>query len=206
MKKKIPNPTLKRLPVYYNIFCSADDEGRKTISSAEIADFIGVDHTQVRKDMAAIEFAGKPKVGFDVASFISYFNKIMKLRRKKKAVIVGAGNLGIAIARYDGFKKYGLEVCGVFDSDPYKIGLKVKTKEISSISALPEFIKTAGVQVAILTVPAPFAQEVVDTLIESGIKSIWNFAPVSLKVSDDVILWNQDLAASFLTLSIMMAK
>jgi len=205
-KKNIPNPTLRRLPAYYNIFTAACAAGKDYISSAEIADYLGVDNTQVRKDMAMIGYVGKPKVGFDTCNFIAHFTEIVKLKRKKKAVLIGAGNLGIAVARYDGFKKYGLEICGVFDNDTYKIGLKVKNKEILSISSLSEFIQATNTQIAILAVPAQHAQDVADSLSKTKIKAIWNFAPVNLRVPDSMIVWNQDLGASFLTLSILIAK
>src|SRR3989339_1539234 len=197
MSKQISAPTLRRLPNYYNIICQAMEAGEKYISSATIAKMLDIDDTQVRKDIAATGYVGKPKVGFDLREFKIHLEEFLGFNHTKEAFLIGAGNLGIALAKYEGFKKYGLDILALFDADPHKIGLKIGKKEVFSLANLPEMIQKLNIQIAILAVPADVAQEVTDFLVNAGIKAIWNFAPANLKVPDDVLISNQDLAASF---------
>lgn len=205
MNKQISTPALKRLPNYYYILCQAIESGEKYISSATIAKLLDIDDTQVRKDIAATGYVGKPKVGFDIKDFKTHLENFLGLNNTKEAFLIGAGNLGIAFAKYEGFEKYGLRIRALFDEDIHKIGTKVGNKEIFHISKLPDLVKRMNVSIAILTVPAPKAQEVTDFLIDAGIKAIWNFAPAHLQVPEGVIISNQDLASSFLTLSLMLS-
>lgn len=199
MEKNISIPALRRLPSYYNIVCLALDAGDKYISSATIAKQLDIDDTQVRKDIASIGYVGKPKVGFDVNDFKNHLENYLGFNKQRKAVLIGAGNLGIALARYDGFQKYGLNIDALFDNDPLKIGIKILDKEVFSISYLPEYLKQNDISIAILALPGAYAQEVADFIIEAGIKAIWSFAPTSLIVPNDVVIETQDLAASFIT-------
>ncbi|EKE04166.1 MAG: hypothetical protein ACD_20C00099G0011 [uncultured bacterium] len=205
MSKKLPAPTLKRLPNYYNIICQSLESGEKYISSATIAQLLDIDDTQVRKDIAATGYVGKPKVGFDIKEFKAHLEEFLGFNNTKKAFLIGAGNLGIALAKYEGFKKYGLDILALFDTDPHKIALRLGNKEVFSLSKLPEMVKEMNVQMAILTVPSEMAQEVTDFLVKSGINSIWNFAPTSLKVPEHVLVSSQDLAASFVVFSSMVS-
>lgn len=199
MKNEISIPTLKRLPSYYNIVCNALGAGEKYISSASIARVLDVDDTQVRKDIAAIGYAGKPKVGFDLIKFKVHLEEYLEFDKKRKSILIGAGNLGIALSRYQGFAKYGLSVVAIFDNDPLKIGLKIADKEVLSLEKLKETIVENNIKIAILTIPSNKAQETTDMLISLGIKAIWNFSPIALDVPSDVFVQNQDLGASFTT-------
>jgi redox-sensing transcriptional repressor len=199
MNNNISVPTLKRLPYYYNIVCNAVSTGDKYISSAEIAKKLDVDDTQVRKDIAAIGYTGKPKVGFEVNEFKNHLEKYLEFNKVRNAILIGAGNLGMALSRYEGFEKYGLKLVGIFDNNPTKIGLKIADKEIYSLSNLENVLKKYNVEIAILTVPATYAQSVTDLLVKSGIKAIWSFAPASLNVPENVYVRTQDLAANFTT-------
>jgi len=205
MSKQISIPALKRLPSYYYILCQSMESGKKYISSATIAKLLDIDDTQVRKDIAATGYVGKPKVGFDIKDFKAHLENYLDLNTKKEAFLIGAGNLGIALAKYEGFKKYGLNITALFDEDIHKIGTMVGSKKIFDIEKLPDLVERMNVHIAILTVPAPKAQEVADFLVQSGIKAIWNFAPANIKVPDNIIISNQDLASSFVTLSLMMS-
>ena len=198
-KKNISTPSLRRLPSYYNIVCQAADADQTYISSKSIASQLDIDDTQVRKDIAAIGYVGKPKVGFDVKDFKTHLEKFLGFEQEREAFIIGAGNLGIALARYDGFEQYGFKLKALFDNDPHKIGLKIANKQVFYINELEQFINENITQIAILTVPAEFAQQVTDNLINMGIKAIWNFAPISLKTPEDVKVWNQNLAGSLIT-------
>lgn len=197
--KKLTIPTLKRLPLYYNIAIRALEIGEKYISSAFIAEKLDIDATQVRKDIAAIGYVGKPKVGFDTREFSSHLETFLGFSKERNIILVGAGNLGIALAKYDGFSQYGLQINAIFDNDPNKIGMQIFGKNVISMMKMENYISTNNVKIAVLTVPSQFAQEVSDELVASGIKAIWNFAPVNLNLPKDVICWNQDLAASFIT-------
>jgi redox-sensing transcriptional repressor len=199
MNSNISVPTLKRLPYYYNIVCNAISAGENYISSAEIARKLDVDDTQVRKDIAVIGYMGKPKVGFEVHEFKKQLEAYLGFNNVRNAILVGAGNLGIALSRYEGFEKYGLKLVGIFDNNPTKIGLKIADKEIYSLAKLNEVVQKHNVEIAIITVPADYAQKVTNTLIDSGIKAIWSFAPISLNVPDSIYVWTQDLAANFTT-------
>jgi redox-sensing transcriptional repressor len=201
MSKQISVPSLKRLPNYYNIICQALESGEKYISSATIAALLDIDDTQVRKDIAATGYVGKPKVGFDTNEFKAHLEEFLGFNDKKEAFLIGAGNLGIALAKYEGFTKYGLDILALFDNDPHKIGFKIGKKEVFPLATLPELVKSMNVQIAIMTVPVDVAQDVADFIMRAGIKAIWNFAPTNLKAPDDVLISNQDLAANFVVFS-----
>lgn len=206
MDKQVSIPTLKRLPNYYHIICKALESGEKYISSATIAKMLDIDDTQVRKDIAATGYVGKPKVGFDTEDFKRHLEEFLGFKNTKEAFLIGAGNLGTALANYEGFQKYGLRILAVFDSDPNKFNIKIGTKQVFDIAKLPDLVKRMNIQIAILTIPDTYAQEVTNFLVQSGIKAIWNFAPTNLIVPDDVVVWNQDLAANFVTFAQLVAK
>ncbi|OGI26544.1 MAG: redox-sensing transcriptional repressor Rex [Candidatus Melainabacteria bacterium RIFOXYA12_FULL_32_12] len=206
ISKRISIPTLRRLPSYYHILCQQSEIGIEYISSASMANLLGIDDTQVRKDIAITGYNGKPKVGFEIKDSKAHFEKFLGFNNKKRAFIIGAGNLGIALAKYQDFNKYGLEIVALFDNDPHKIGLKIGYKKVFSIFDLTNLEKEINAHMAILTVPAENAQDVADSIVNAGIKTIWNFAPINLRVPDDVLVWNQDLIASFVTLSLMLSS
>lgn len=197
--KKLTIPTLKRLPLYYSITKEALEKGESYISSAFIAEKLDIDATQVRKDIAAVGYVGRPKVGFDTKEFTLHLEKFLGFTKERNIILIGAGNLGIALAKYDGFAQYGLKIKVIFDKDPHKIGTKISDKDILPIEKLKEYIKQQNVEIAIMTIPAQSAQSVADELVANGIKAIWNFAPVNLDLPKDVLCWNQNLAASFIT-------
>lgn len=198
-EKKLTIPTLKRLPLYYNITKEALERGENYISSAFIAEKLDIDSTQVRKDIAAIGYVGKPKVGFDTKEFTFHLEKVLGFTKERNIILIGAGNLGIALAKYDGFLQYGLKIKAIFDNDLNKIGTKISDKDVLSIETLGEYITKNNIKIAVITIPAQSAQSIADELVKNGIKAIWNFAPVNLDLPKDVLCWNQNLAASFIT-------
>lgn len=197
--KKLTIPTLKRLPLYYNIAIRALSRGENYISSAFIAEKLDIDATQVRKDIAAIGYVGKPKLGFDTKEFSKHLEDFLGFSKERNIILIGAGNLGIALAKYDGFVQYGLKIKAIFDTDPHKIGMQIAGKDVIAMSDIKTYMKENDIQIAIMTIPAKFAQGVADELVSYGIKAIWNFAPVNLNLPKNVVCWNQDLAASFIT-------
>lgn len=204
--KKLTIPTLRRLPLYYNIATRALASGESHISSAFIANKLNIDATQVRKDIAAIGYVGKPKLGLDTNEFSAHLKAFLGFEKERNIILIGAGNLGIALAKYDGFMQYGLNIKAIFDNDPHKIGMSISDKKVFSMGEIKSFIEQNDIEIAIMTVPSQFAQSTADELVTGGIKAIWNFAPVSLKLPDNVISWNQDLAASFITFVQLMPE
>lgn len=198
-KKNLSIPTLKRLPLYCNIAQHALDMGKNLISSSEIADCLNIDSTQVRKDIAAIGYGGKPRVGFDSKELVKYIRNFLGLNKINHVILVGAGNLGTALTRNKGFLVQGINIKAVFDNDPNLIGSDIEGKSILSIDKLESYIMENKIKIAILTVPASVAQETANKLFSFGIKGIWNFAPVNITHPKGVVVWNQDLVSNFIT-------
>ncbi|MBO8126592.1 MAG: redox-sensing transcriptional repressor Rex [Firmicutes bacterium] len=199
--KKIPKPALERLFIYYRVLLSAEQNGETVISSVEMGKRLDLDPAQIRKDLTYCGEFGKPRIGYRVDRLKNELKNILGLEEKKQAVIIGVGRLGMAIYSYPGFAKFGLEIVGLFDNDPTKVGLVLGGEPIRNISELGDFIREKRVPMGILTVPAPAAQRVADIMVDAGICAIWNFAPVTLKVPDRITVRNEDLAVGLATLS-----
>ncbi len=205
-KVVVPIPTVKRFPSYLRILRQCQGEGMEFISATVLAEELGLKPIQVRKDISYTGIEGKPKVGFVVNELIDYITHSLGWDNATKALIVGVGNLGKAISMYEGFAAYGLSIVAAFDSDPGKIGTKVGELTVKGMGELKPFIESSGISIAVITVPASSAQSVADTLVECGIKGIWNFAPKDLKIPSDVVMQRTDLATSFAVLSVKMRK
>lgn len=199
--KDIPKPTLNRLPDYLNYLNMKQREGVEYISSTVIAKDLKLNPVQIRKDLAVTGSKGKPKVGFDINDLIRAINKILRYSNTDVAVLVGAGQLGKALLSYDEFSNYGLNILAAFDTAPSVCGAAVKGKKIYEINELEEYIHKTNVIIGIITVPAESAQKICDKLVHAGIRAIWNFAPTHLIVPDDVIVQNENMAASLAILS-----
>lgn len=187
------------MPLYYNITIKALEQGERYISSAFIAEKLDIDATQVRKDIAAIGYNGKPKIGFDTKEFSLHLENFLEFSKERKIILIGAGNLGIALAKYNGFDQYGLKIQAIFDKDPNKIGKKIADKNIISMAKIDDYIKKNDIKIAIITTTEQEAQNVAEEVISHGVKAIWNFAPINLNLPKEIICLNQDLAASFIT-------
>lgn len=190
----IPIPTLRRLPLYYQHLLAARARGEEIISSVDLGNATGSAAEQVRKDLSFLSGQGKSRVGYDINTLISIIETYLGLMLHKEAVIVGAGNLGHALALYPGFAQYGLKILVLFDNDPKKIGEKVGKLNILPTDELPDFIKNNHIRIAILTTPPDPAKEIAPLLIENGIKAIWNFSTAHLTVPEDVLVRNVDLS------------
>jgi len=200
-ERGIPLPALRRLPVYYRRLRAALDNGVVHISSADLGSSAGVSEAQVRKDLSYLSLYGRSGVGYDVAGMAAYLEEFLGLVNDKEAVLVGLGNLGRALANYPGFSRYGLQIVACFDSDPAKIGQRLARCEVLPVEELPALAARLHIQMGILTVPVEAAQVVADMMVEGGIRVIWNFAPLHLRVPDGVHVKNEDLAAELATLS-----
>ncbi len=198
MDKKIPEKVINRLTLYHCILSDFINNKTEFISSKQIAQLLNIDDSQVRKDINYLDNSGKSRVGYIVKELKIAIEKTLGFKKNKKAFIIGAGNLGTAIANYGNFTDYGLNIIALFDNDPKKIGKIINGMEIKNISELPQIAKNNEVDIAILTVPRQFAQKTADFLVESNINYIWNFAPVVLSVPNNVQVWNENLMGNFL--------
>lgn len=204
MRKTVSKATLGRVPDYLKYLKSLPED-EKTISATKIANSLRLGDVLVRKDLQMISGDGKPKVGYVTEELIQKLGKYLEnVDKKNRAVIVGAGKLGKALLCYNGFGDYGVEIVAAFDTDPALIGTEVGGKTIISADGIAGFCTENKINIGIITVPAEYAQGVCDTLVESGIKAIWNFAPASLELPDNIIVQNENLALSLAYLNVLI--
>lgn len=202
MKKVLSDKVINRLTLYHSILTDYIEKNIEYISSPQIADLLHMDNTQVRKDIALLNYKGKCKVGYKADQLKVLIEETLKFKKVKNAFIVGAGNLGMALAKYDNFEAYGFKISALFDNSPLKIGLKVNDKEVFHLNELADLAKKFDVKIAILTVPRAYAQQVTDFLVDCGIKYIWNFTPCVLRVKNDIQVWNENLIGNFLQFTV----
>ena len=183
---KIPDIIIGRLPVYLRALQQLSEKGMFTTSSQELGELIGISAAQIRKDISQFGEFGKQGTGYSVPFLIERLRDILKVERGWEVVIVGMGDIGHALARYNGFANRGFHISMVFDNDPNKIGQKVGEYEIFDTALLAEKLKQNKIKIAMLTVPATAAQETADQLVKAGIKAILNYAPTSLNVPPGV--------------------
>jgi redox-sensing transcriptional repressor len=197
---------MRRLPLYYRFGQHLLAAGVRNVSSSLLGRDLGLDPTQVRKDLEGIGLTGKPKVGFGVADLLRGIETFLGWDRPKEAVIAGAGSLGSALLRYERFREYGISIVAAFDTDPQKIGVPIGGKEVFLLDSLPGRTLRMKVQLGIIATPPQAAQRVADLMVEGGIRAIWNFAPVHLRVPEHVVLQNEDLCHSLASLSLKLAR
>lgn len=192
----ISQASLKRLPQYLRILKEKQKAGIDYISSTTIAEELKLKSIQVRKDLALVsQKDGKPKVGFKIEELIYDLEEFLNINNMTDVIIVGAGKLGQALMNYHGFEN-NTNILMAFDNDIDKCD----NKKIFYIDKMEKLIKKMNIHIGIITVPKEVAQEVCDRLVNCGIRAIWNFAPINLKVPEDVIVKDEDLAVSLLVL------
>lgn len=197
-KKKFSDKVINRLTLYHCILIDYIAKNIEFISSPAIAGLLKIDDSQVRKDLSLLKNSGKCRVGYIVKDLKENIEKTLGFTNTKNAFIIGAGNLGSALAKYDNFGSYGLSVLALFDNDKQKVGAKINEKEVFHIEKLPELAEKLSVEIVILTIPRDYAQKTADFLVGSNIKYIWNFTPTVLAVPTDVQVWNENLMGNFL--------
>jgi redox-sensing transcriptional repressor len=197
-KKKFSDKVINRLTLYHCILTDYILKNIEFISSPQIASLLKIDDSQVRKDISLLNNVGKCRVGYIAKDLKENIEKTLGFEKQKDAFIIGAGNLGSALAKYSNFSNYGLNVLALFDNNTLKVGQKVNDKEIFHISKLPSLAEELSVEIVILTVPREFAQKTADFLVQSNIKYIWNFTPTVLSVPMDIQVWNENLMGNFL--------
>jgi len=200
--KKISRNMLLRLPLYVTYLQQKLDENELYISAPKMAKDLGLNQEQVRKDIALVASDdGKPKIGRDIKSLISEIEHALSYKELLKGVIVGTGNLGVALMNYKCFNNYGMEIICAFDNDTKKINSVYNNIKIYSLENLEEICKENNIEVGIITVPIEWAQHTANLLVSAGVKAIWNFAPTHLTVPENVILHNENMAASIAIIS-----
>ncbi len=203
--KLLPNPSVRRLPLYLSLAQQADSEDLELISATVLAEALDLDAIQVRKDLAITGIVGKPKLGYRVKELITAIENFLNWNKEHKAIVVGAGNLGSALMGYQGFKKHGLHFVAAFDINEASINKTIHTIPIFYIDTIKSFMQSnSDVKIAVLTVPPCAAQSCAEILENAGIKAIWNFTTIRLKVSADIIVQNEDLLSGYALLSACM--
>jgi redox-sensing transcriptional repressor len=198
-------PTIRRLPGYLQVVRSAEQEGVLVISGTTIAEELELEPIQVRKDLAVTGIVGKPRVGYVVKDLIAALEHFLRWDQTHNAVVLGAGHLGTALLGHTEFRKNGLNISAGFDSDPAKIGKKFHGIKILDAADMIEYIKAHNVTVAILTVPPHVAQDLCNQVIDAGVKLVWNFTSLKLKVPEghpDVLIQKEDLSSGYAVLSV----
>ena len=204
-KCTISKATLGRLPSYLEFLRNLPPDKVPSISATAIAKHLGLGEVQVRKDLAAVSGAGKPKLGYVTAELVEKIEDFLGCNQLTSAVLVGAGKLGRALLQYDEFEKYGVKISAAFDSNERAISLGSKT-EILPINQFEYFCKTQNIKLGIITVGEGSAQAVCDQMVKSGITAIWNFAPCKLNVPASILLQNENLALSLAHLNNQLCK
>ena len=197
---EIPRSVLKRLPGYLAYLKALPEDGAPYISATMLAHALGMGEVQVRKDLAMVSNGGRPKIGYLRKGLIDDIEQFLGYDNTTDAVLIGAGKLGQALLGYSGFEDYGLNIRAAFDLSP-SVEVTEEGKPIYPMSQLHDFCRTNKILMGIITVPAQFAQQVCDQLIECGIKAVWNFAPTHLEVPSHILVQNQNMATSLAVLS-----
>ena len=181
-----------------------EKNGIQRISSRELSDKMGLTASQIRQDFNCFGGFGQQGYGYNVSELCNEIRKILGLHKNYNVIIAGAGNLGQALANYVGFEREGFHIKAMFDVNPRLIGMSIRGIQILDIDAMKDFIIKNDVHVGIVCVPKDKAQEVTDQMVECGIKSIWNFAPVDVETPDDVAVENVHLSDTLYTLAYKM--
>ena len=199
-KKNISMAVIKRLPKYYRYLQELMQNEVERISSKELGEKIGFTASQIRQDLNCFGDFGQQGYGYNVKELYAQIGLILGLDKEYKGIIVGAGNIGQAIANYSRFTQSGLTIEAIFDANPKLVGMKIRDVEIKDIDELEEYLSKNSINIGIICVPKLNAQNVCNKLIEGGVEGIWNFAPVDLHVPENVKVENVHLSESLLTL------
>ncbi len=202
--QKVSMAVIRRLPKYHRYLEGLLHREIFRISSKELSRIMGLTASQIRQDLNCFGGFGQQGYGYNVEELYNEIGKILGLTRTYKSVIVGAGNLGQALANYSDFQRKGFKLVGMFDINPKLIGLKIRDVEIYDVDKLVDFVRENEVEVGIMSVPLEKAQETADKLVEGGVRGIWNFAPFDVKVPDHIVIENVHLSESLYTLAYLL--
>jgi redox-sensing transcriptional repressor len=199
--RPIPAATVARLPAYRRVLMDAADAGSRTLASGAIAEAVGVHPDQVRKDLSHLATRGVRGVGYDVDALITETSRILGLDEERTVVLVGAGNLGRALAAYEGFAPQGLRLVAVLDVERSVVGTRVGALTVEHLDTLPSIARREHVDMGVVAVPASAAQGVVDAMVAAGLHAVLNFAPVHVRVPEGVAVRRVDLSTELQMLS-----
>lgn len=197
----ISRATVDRLPLYFRTLRLIKSEGSEIVSSEELGHRIGVTPEQIRKDLAGFGAFGKKGVGYHVSELINHIGTILGLDRRWRIAIAGVGHLGWALANYRNFVSLGFRLTALFDSNPAIVGQVINGVDVLPAADLEKIVAERGIQIGVIAVPASEAQLLADRMVAAGVRGIWNFAPVRIKVPDSVQLVSEDLSVGLSTLS-----
>lgn len=199
--KRLSRASVVRMELYLEVLEQLHKEGRKNITSTEIGQILGIPSVNVRQDLFGWGSVGRPKIGYEVTHLIRLIRKLFDLDKEKPACIVGFGNLGRALAGSNIWTRAGYRLAAVFDNNPEVVGSESGDLRVRNITEIFGFVKSEGIEMAVMAVPASAAQETADMLVAAGVKAIWNFAPAKLQIPSNIIVENQSLAWGLITLS-----
>lgn len=206
MPRAVSEPTLKRLPLYHRFLKELLQQEQDSVSCTDIGEELKLDPTQVRKDLEAAGISGRPRIGYATVAVVDGIERFLGWKKVSEAFLVGAGSMGSALLGYRKFEECGLKIVAAFDSDPDKIGQKIHGKHVLALDKLANLAERMHVLIGIITVPAEEAQRVAERLVAGGVRAIWNFAPVRLRVPEHIIVHNEDLYCSLASLSQKLAQ
>ena len=205
-KKNVSMAVIKRMPKYYRYLGELVKNDVDRISSKELGEKIGFTASQIRQDLNNFGDFGQQGYGYNVKELHNQIGAILGVGKEYNAVLIGAGNIGQAIANYSRFTDIGLGITAIFDANPKLVGMRIRDVEIKDIDELKEYLDENHIDMGILCVPRINAQKVCDILVNGGVKGIWNFAPIDLHVPETVKVENVHLSESLLTLIYQMNK
>lgn len=205
-RSNVTKATLGRLPQYLQFLNGLPPGQYDHISATTIAKMLSLGEVQVRKDLAAVSGLGKPKVGYRTSELIKDLEDALGCKKLTPAILVGAGKLGRALLDYNGFEEYGVQITAAFDCNEQVLRMNKTSKEILPISSLKKYCTENGIRIGIITVGSGSAQDVCDQMLKAGITAIWNFAPCQLKVPDNVLVKQENLALSLAHLNSQISK
>ena len=205
-KKNVSMAVIKRMPKYYRYLGELVKNDVDRISSKELGEKIGFTASQIRQDLNNFGDFGQQGYGYNVKELHNQIGAILGVGKEYNAVLIGAGNIGQAIANYSRFTDIGLGITAIFDANPKLVGMRIRDVEIKDIDELKEYLEENNIDMGILCVPRINAQRVCDVLVNGGVRGIWNFAPIDLHVPETVKVENVHLSESLLTLVYQMNK
>lgn len=192
---RVPEPTLRRLPWYLSVCRLLKAQGEMFVSSTRLSKETNIVASQIAKDLSCVNIVGRTRVGYDIDNLLEVLEDFLGFKKIHKAFLFGAGRLGGALLKDTGLKQFGLEVVAAFDNNPKLVGRTISGVPVYHISEIGAKMSRHNVKIGILTVPIDNAQEVADRMVVWGIKAIWNFTPLRIRVPDDIVVQNTSLYA-----------
>ncbi|MBN1483290.1 MAG: redox-sensing transcriptional repressor Rex [Chloroflexia bacterium] len=204
-QRPVPDVVVRRLTQYYRALLSCRDRGLEVVSSQMLGEMLNVTAAQIRKDLSYFGGFGKQGIGYNVANLLEHLKRILGLTETWPMALIGIGNLGQALLHYRGFAREGFEIVALFDSDPHKVGQIITGLTVHADQQIPQLIPQLEIKIALLSIPTEKAQEAADMLIQAGVQAILNYAPVTLRVPEDVWVRQMDPLAALESMTFYLA-